>query len=264
MATRKPKLAVHKFSSCDGCQLSILDCEDELLALADRIEISYFLEATRAVQKGPYDLVLVEGSVSTPHDVERIRKVRKEAKFLVTIGACATAGGIQALRNHADVDVQDYITTVYAHPEYIKTLEKSEPIAAYVPVDFQIYGCPINKYQLLEAVTAFLAGRNPWVRDHSECIQCKRHGTVCLMVAQGTQCMGPVTRTGCGNLCPSTNRGCFACFGPKENANTAALAGWFKDSLGKDQRQIHQAFRHINGWVEPFRTEGDAHEHSDH
>ncbi|MCC6145879.1 MAG: oxidoreductase, partial [Candidatus Hydrogenedentes bacterium] len=159
MPGRKPKLAVHKFASCDGCQLSLLDCEDELLAVADAVEIAYFPEATRTVIKGPYDVVLVEGSITTPHDVERIQRVRREARVLVAIGACATAGGIQALRNYADV--AEFARVVYAHPEYLSTLHHSTPIAQHVYVDFELRGCPINKYHLVEVVSALLAGRKP-------------------------------------------------------------------------------------------------------
>ncbi|MGE5140408.1 MAG: hypothetical protein ACM3JD_13155, partial [Rudaea sp.] len=119
----KPRLAVWKFASCDGCQLSLLDCEEELLAVADAIEIANFVEATRAVVKGPYDVSLVEGSITTPHDAERIHQVRRTSKVLITMGACATAGGIQALRNFTDVTT--YVPLVYAQPQYIQTLNKS-------------------------------------------------------------------------------------------------------------------------------------------
>src|SRR6476661_3740190 len=132
---RKPKLAVWKFASCDGCQLSLLDCEDELLAVAGEIEIAYFPEATRGTVRGPYDLSLVEGSVTTPHDAERIREVRRVSRAVVTIGACATSGGIQALRNFAKVD--DFLKIVYATPEFVSTLATSTPISAHIPVDFE-------------------------------------------------------------------------------------------------------------------------------
>ena len=202
---QRPKLAVWKFASCDGCQLSLLDCEDELLAVADAIEIANFPEASSAVVEGPYDLSLVEGSVTTAHDAERIQKVRAQSKHLVTIGACATAGGIQALRNFARVE--EFISAVYARPEYIDTLAKSTPIHDHVKVDFELRGCPINKRQLLEVLNAFLNGRRPNIPSHSECIECKRRGTVCVMVAQDTPCLGPVTQAGCGNLCPPHGRG---------------------------------------------------------
>ncbi|MCA8909011.1 MAG: oxidoreductase [Rhodospirillaceae bacterium] len=257
MTARKPKLAVWKFSSCDGCQLSLLDCEDELLAVADAVEIAYFLEATRAQVKGPYDVSLVEGSVTTPEDIRRIRKIRKQSKVLITIGACATAGGIQALRNFNRV--YDFITAVYAEPDYIETLATSTPIQDHVPVDFELRGCPINKYQLLEVVNALLNGRRPVVPAHSQCVECKAHGTVCVMVSQGTPCLGPVTQAGCGNLCPSVNRACYGCFGPKEMPNTSSLAGWFSAN-GLGQPHVRDFFRSFNAGAEPFRRESEAHE----
>ena len=214
----RPRLAVWKFASCDGCQLSLLDCEDELLALAGAVEIANFPEASSAISDGPYDLSLVEGSITTAHDAERIQMVREQSKFLVTIGACATAGGIQALRNFADID--DFISAVYASPQYISTLATSTPISAHVPVDFELHGCPINKAQLVEVISAYLIGRKPAIASHSVCIECKRRGTTCIMV-QGTPCLGPVTHAGCGAICPAFGRGCYGCYGPMETPNTA-------------------------------------------
>jgi sulfhydrogenase subunit delta len=244
---RKPKLAVWKFASCDGCQLSLLDCEDELLALAGEVEIAYFLEASSATVKGPYDLSLVEGSVTTAHDSERIREVRRVSKKLVTIGACATAGGIQALRNFADVG--EFLSLVYASPEYVSTLDTSTPISAHVPVDFELHGCPIDKRQLLEVIGAFLHGRRPRIPSTSVCTECKRRGTVCVMVAHGTPCLGPVTHAGCGALCPSYNRGCYGCFGPMETPNTVSLTKQLR-VLGMGERGVERVFRTFN--VEAF------------
>jgi sulfhydrogenase subunit delta len=254
---RKPKLAVWKFASCDGCQLSVLDCEDELLALAGEVEIANFPEASRSVVKGPYDLSLVEGSITTQHDLDRIQEVRRVSKFLVTIGACATAGGIQALRNFRDV--KDFIAIVYARPEYIDTLATSTPISDHVAVDFELRGCPINKRQLLEVISAYLHGRKPAISSHSVCIECKRRGTVCVMVAQGTPCLGPVTHAGCGALCPAFNRGCYGCFGPKETPNTTSLATWW-ENLGVERQDISRAFTTFNAWAEPFRSQGEPHD----
>ncbi|MCX8011105.1 MAG: oxidoreductase [Ignavibacteria bacterium] len=257
MSSKKPKLAVWKFSSCDGCQLSLLDCEDELLAIADKIEIAYFPEATRAVAKGPYDISLVEGSITTPHDAERIYQVRKISKVLITIGACATAGGIQALKNFKDV--KEFISIVYAKPEYIDTLSKSTPIAAHVPVDFELRGCPISKEQLLELIIAYLQNRKPNIPNYSVCIDCKRKGNVCVMVAQNLPCLGPVTQAGCGSICPSFNRGCYGCFGPSENANTTSIAKYIKED-GKPHEEIVRLFRTFNAYAESFRKESEAYE----
>ncbi len=257
VARSKPKLAVWKFSSCDGCQLSLLDCEDELLAVAGAVEIANFPEASRAIVKGPYDLSLVEGSITTPHDAERIHQVRRVSKHLVTIGACATAGGIQALRNFKDV--REFISIVYATPSYIETLNKSTPIADHVFVDFELRGCPINKTQLVEVISAFLNNRKPNVPRYSVCLECKRRATVCVMVAQGVPCLGPVTQAGCGALCPAYDRGCYACFGPKETPNTESLSQRWAQ-LGVSQTGLVRAFRGFNAYAEAFRKESEAHE----
>jgi sulfhydrogenase subunit delta len=249
-----PTLAVWKFSSCDGCQLSVLDLEDELLALADRVRIAYFLEATSASAQGPYDVSLVEGSITTAHDAERIREVRASSRALITIGACATAGGIQALRNFADVE--EFTRLVYASPDFISTLATSTPISAHVPVDFELHGCPINKRQLLEVISARLNHRRPRIRSHSVCIECKRRGTVCVMVAQGTPCLGPVTHAGCGAICPAYDRGCYGCYGAMETPNTTALDA----RTGLEDRDLVRIYRTFNAAADEFRAASEEHE----
>lgn len=253
----KPRLGVWKFASCDGCQLSLLDCEDELLQVAGAVDIAYFPEATRGEMQGTYDLALVEGSITTPHDAERIQDVRRCSRTLVTIGACATAGGIQALRNFADID--DFMAAVYAHPEYIETLSTSTPIADHVAVDFELRGCPISKQQLLEVVSAYLCGRRPVTPAHSVCLDCKLRGNVCVMVAHGTPCLGPMTHSGCNALCPAYNRGCYGCYGPKENPNAPALSERL-DQLGMGRAERLRFYRTFNAWAEPFREESERHE----
>jgi coenzyme F420-reducing hydrogenase gamma subunit len=248
---------VWKFASCDGCQLSLLDCETELLAIVGAIDIAYFPEATRGAIRGRYDLSLVEGSVTTPHDAERIHDIRERSDRLITIGACATAGGIQALRNFADV--KEYAAIVYAQPEYVKTLATSTPIADHVKVDFELRGCPINKRQLLEVISAFLAGRRPGVPPHSVCMDCKIAGNLCVMVAHGTPCLGPVTHAGCGAICPSYNRGCYGCYGPMETPNTVSLSAWLKD-LGMDDLALERIYRTFNADAPAFREESERHE----
>lgn len=254
---RKPKIAVWKFASCDGCQLSLLDCEDELLAIAGAVDIANFPEASRAVVSGPYDISIVEGSITTPHDEERIHTIRRATKTLITIGACATSGGIQALRNFKNVE--EFISLVYARPEYIETLNKSTPITDHVFVDFQLRGCPINKYQLVEVLNAYLNGRKPVTPAHGVCLECKRLGIVCVMVAQGIPCMGPVTQAGCGALCPAYERGCYGCFGPKETPNTSALSACW-NQLGATDADVVRAFRSFHACAEPFRKESEARE----
>jgi len=250
----RPKLAVYKFSSCDGCQLSLLNLEDELLSLAGEVEIAYFLEARSQILPGPYDVSLVEGSITTAEDEKRIQAVRKDSKYLVTIGACATAGGIQALRNWQDV--AEFTRAVYATPAYIHTLEKSTPISAHVPVDFEVNGCPINKMQILEVITSLLAGRPPHLPGYSVCMECKKRGTVCVMVARGLPCLGPLTRTGCGAICPAYNRGCYGCFGPLDAPNSDSwCAQVMKD--GMQRADMVRLLRGFTGFQGAFRSASD-------
>ncbi|MFN4259126.1 MAG: oxidoreductase [Gemmataceae bacterium] len=248
----KPRLGVFKFASCDGCQLSLLDCEDELLAVADAVEIGYFLEASSRPLAGEFDLALVEGSISAPEQIEQIQDVRQRSRFLVTIGACATAGGIQALRNGGQV--REFLQTVYARPDYIQTLATSTPIAEHVPVDFELRGCPINKHQLLEVIMAYLAGRRPNIPNHAVCVECKQAGIVCVMVAQGIPCLGPITHAGCGALCPSYDRGCYGCFGPAQLPNVTALAQQLARG-GVSTAAIDRLLHTFNAWAPEFRED---------
>ena len=249
----RPRLAVWKFASCDGCQLTLLDCEDELLEIAGAVEIAHFLEASSRVEPGPYDVSLVEGSVTRADDEDRIKAIRAESRLLVTLGACATSGGIQALRNFAEPG--EFARVVYPSPEYLDALETSTPIAAHVPVDLELRGCPISKEQLLETLSALLAGRRPHLPKGAVCLECKARGTVCLPVARGTPCLGPVTQAGCGALCPAVDRGCYGCFGPMEGANTAALARLSRQH-GQSARQVRDGWRGFNAAAPGFAEAG--------
>jgi sulfhydrogenase subunit delta len=239
-------LAVWKFASCDGCQLSLLDCEDELLPLAGVLDIAYFLEAGKTDVRGEYDLSIVEGSITTTSDAERIRAIRARSRRLVTIGACANAGGIQALRNFGSVE--EFVALVYASPQYISTLATSTPASAHVKVDFELHGCPPDKGQLLELISAYLNERAPALHSHSVCVECKRRGNVCVTVAHGTPCLGPVTHAGCGALCPSYDRGCYGCFGPMEAPNAAALGAWMTEH-GLAERDVVRLYRTFYGFT---------------
>uniref|UniRef100_A0A7C4QP22 Oxidoreductase n=1 Tax=Schlesneria paludicola TaxID=360056 RepID=A0A7C4QP22_9PLAN len=250
MPARKPRLAVIKFASCDGCQLSLLDAEDELLALCERVDIAHFAEASSDLQPGPYDVALVEGSIATAEDQARIQQVRRNSRYLITIGACATAGGIQALRNWGRID--DWVGHVYPSPQFIDTLATSTPIAAHVHVDFELRGCPINQHQLIEVLLAVAAGRQPRVASHSVCLDCKRRQTVCVLVAQRLPCLGPVTQSGCGALCPAYNRGCYGCYGPSTPANTTSLLRQFQQ-LGHAAEPLVPLLRNFNAAAPAFQ-----------
>lgn len=254
-----PRIAIYKFASCDGCQLQVIDAlgraRPHLGDLAGDLEVAHFLEARSHVGAGPYDVGFVEGSVSTPDDVARIRRVRDQCRYLVTIGACATAGGIQALRNWAHVD--DFLAAVYAEPSFIATLATSTPIADHVKVDFELRGCPIDPGQLASVISAFVVGRRPTLPGYAVCVECKERGTVCVAVAKGIACLGPVTQAGCGAICPAHDRECFGCYGPhRAEPNLVSLTGFYerqgtaRDSLGR----LVQSF---NAWAPEFRAEHD-------
>jgi coenzyme F420-reducing hydrogenase gamma subunit len=256
----RPTLAVWKFASCDGCQLTLLDCEDELLALAEAVHIAHFLEATSTVVDGPYDVSLVEGSITTDEDRNRIARIREQSRILVALGACATAGGIQALRNLADID--EFRRVVYARPEYVSTLSTSTPVSAHVPVDYELRGCPIDRRQLLDLLTALLTGRRPAIPTYSVCQECKLRGTACLIVSRGAPCLGPVTQAGCGAICPAYHRGCFGCFGPRPGANTRALEPILR-SCGMTNVDIERIYRTFNAGTSEFEAAaGRSHEPS--
>ncbi len=252
--TARTRLAVFKFASCDGCQLTVLDCEDQLLAIGEKFDIVHFLEASDRREAGPYDVVLVEGSITTPSDAQRIREIRQQARFLVTIGACATAGGIQALRNWADH--AEFLRAVYASPHYIESLATSTAIAEHVRVDFELRGCPIDKRQLLEVLRALLQGNRPRTPGHSVCLDCKRRGEVCVIVAQGLPCLGPVTQSGCGALCPTYDRGCYGCFGPARQPNLVSLTRQFQ-AQGTATPDLIRNLRLFNAYAPEFRQESE-------
>ena len=257
-ASRRPRLGVFKLASCDGCQLTRLDCEDELLAIAAAVEIVHFSVASSKVSpSGPFDLVLVEGSVSTAEQLDELRHIRSCTPVLVTIGACATSGGIQALRNFADHD--EFVRAVYARPDYIKCLATATPISDHVAVDFELRGCPIDKRQLIELITAFVVGRKPAVPNESVCLECKRRGAVCVVVTKNQACLGPVTQAGCGAICPAFARGCYGCFGPRETPNTRALADQLRKQ-GASPDEVRRTFRLFTGYAPEFREESERDE----
>lgn len=250
MTDNRPTVAVHKFSSCDGCQLQILNMEDEILDLVQVIDIAYFLEATSDTRPGPYDISLVEGSITTEHEVERIKQIRQESKLLIAIGTCATAGGIQALRNVASAD--QYAKIVYPRPEYLSYLQEAAPISDYVQIDMELWGCPINKGQLLEVIIALLQNRRPVLPQYSVCMECKQENTICVLVSEGAPCLGPATQAGCGAVCPTAGRGCYGCFGPLIQANTESLSN-ILTSVERYPGETRQLFSNISNFAPTFQ-----------
>jgi sulfhydrogenase subunit delta len=251
----RPRIGVVKLASCDGCQLTLLDLEDELLAIAERVDIVEFPEATSRRSAGPFDVLFVEGSVSTAEQLEEVVRLRGVTQKLITIGACATAGGIQAIRNW--LDHESVRAAVYPEPRYVDSLAQARPVADFVAIDGELRGCPISPMQLRELLTALVTGRRPQLPDEAVCLECKRRGIVCVAVSQGIACLGPVTRTGCGAICPAYGRGCYGCFGPRESAGTASLAAWFERD--RDAGAVSRLFAGFTAWSDPFRAVIDAH-----
>lgn len=249
----KPRLAVYKFTSCDGCQLAILNAGEAFLILSDLVEVVHFAEAGLLQQNHKIDIAFVEGSISTPEEIIRIKKIREQTTHLITIGACATAGGIQALRNAASK--KEWMASIYATPQTIKTLDTSTAIASHVKVDWELWGCPVNTPQIISTIRSLLSGAAPRMNHETVCLECKRRGLICVVVTRKEPCMGPVTQTGCGALCPGMGRACYACYGPSENPNTAALGALFeKNGLSNDA--IANQFLHINNQAPAFKQAG--------
>ncbi|MGB0712684.1 MAG: sulfhydrogenase subunit delta [Gammaproteobacteria bacterium] len=261
----RPRVAVHKFSSCDGCQLAFLNAGEALLELADRVDIVHFAEAGPFDPETAVDIAFVEGSISTADEVERIRAVRANSRLLVTLGACATAGGIQALRNLADHDA--WKGAIYASPEYIETLDQSRSVGELVAVDFEIQGCPVNSAQVMAIVSQLLVAAGPHLAVSNVCMDCKRGGRACVMVTRDEPCMGPVTRGGCGALCPGVGRACYGCFGPvRDEAGDATAENWAHRLLdmGVARESIAQRLLFINAhaprWEERAHALANGHE----
>jgi sulfhydrogenase subunit delta len=255
---RRPRVGVVKFASCDGCQLTILDLEDELLDLTERFDFIEFAEATSRRSSGPFDVLFVEGAISTPEQAAEVIRLRAAATTLVTIGACATAGGIQALRTATEHEV--FRAAVYPVPAYVESLAVASPVSAYVTVDAELRGCPIDPGQLLELLTAVVTGRRPQLPDQAVCLECKRRGIACVVVTRGLPCLGPVTQTGCGAICPAFGRGCYGCFGPREGANVDSLSASFISGMGGTARpepEVGRLFAGFTGAAPTFRAVTD-------
>jgi coenzyme F420-reducing hydrogenase gamma subunit len=253
-SARPLTVGVVKLASCDGCQLALLGLGDLLLDLGVHYRLAEFGEVSSDRSGGPFDVVLVEGSVSTQEQAEHLHHLREQTAFLVTIGACATSGGIQALRGWSRESVKP---SVYPHPEWVEALPRCTPVADHVKVDAELRGCPIDPRQLVELLTAGRVGRRPQLPDEAVCAACKRAGTVCVIVAKGEPCLGPLTRTGCGALCPAWARGCYACFGPRESANVEGVARNMR-WLGLDDAAIARKLSMFTAWSPQLREAIDA------
>jgi coenzyme F420-reducing hydrogenase gamma subunit len=245
------RVGVFKFSSCDGCQLAFFELEEEFLSLAEVLSIEYFLEASSENRWTDFDLAFVEGSISTPEEEDRIRKIRENSKILIAIGACAVSGGIQSARNYEDF--QEIFTGIYRGRVSFEIKPHSRPISDFVKVDLEIRGCPINREHLRNTIYSLLIGLRPELPAYPLCLECKRKGNACVVVSKGQLCLGPITCTGCGALCPSFGRGCYGCFGPSEKPNYEAFYEMAR-RLGIEEKELKVALRlSFNGYNPALR-----------
>ncbi|HDN17729.1 MAG TPA: oxidoreductase [Candidatus Bathyarchaeota archaeon] len=235
----KPKIGVFKFTGCAGCQMAIIHLEERLLDIFGGVEIRYFKMATSRNPGGPYDISLIEGSVSTPEEIKEIKEIRKNSRYLVALGTCAVYGGVQAMRNpFKEIDVEK---KVYEKPEYIMSLE-SKGIDEYVDVDGYIYGCPINVEEAVFLIKSLLLGFQPYYPEYSVCVECKMKGNECLLLKRGEKCIGPITRGGCDAICTTNKFPCQGCRGPLYGTN---IDGLFQklSKMGIDREEVINIMR---------------------
>ncbi len=206
----KPKIGVFSFASCEGCQLQLLNYEDDLLDLLGRIDIVNFREAIDE-KSNEYTIALVEGSIATESDAEEVREIRENADFLVTIGACAVTTGLNGMRNATTA--QDAWKRVYPDREFDENVASQvRRVSEVVQVDFEIPGCPIDRRELLYVITCLLHGQVPRLPTSPVCDECRRAGNPCLL-DRGIWCFGSITRSGCGAICPTYGESCCGCRG---------------------------------------------------
>ncbi|HYF92493.1 MAG TPA: hypothetical protein VD969_09595 [Symbiobacteriaceae bacterium] len=245
----RPKIAVYKFSSCAGCQLQILNIEEHLLDIACAVDIAYFVMARAQKGAGPFDIGFVEGAITSPEEIAKIKQVRKDCRVLVALGTCAAFGGIPTLKNWSPQ--REMEERVYQDVSVIQSV-RACPIDQYVKVDAILRGCPIDRDEFLDLVKSALLGMKPYLRAHSICNECKLAENVCLFQTERALCMGPVTAAGCGAFCPSVGRACQGCRGPAVDANVASLAQTMVEG-GAGPEEIRRKFRLFAGETEAFQ-----------
>ena len=214
----KPKVGVFGFTGCGGCQLEILNLEDQLLDLINAVEIVHFTEAITECSDN-YEIALVEGSITTKHGVEKIKKIGDIAKIIVAIGACAATGGLNCLKNLYGLEKAKEL--VYGDKkDWIDSIEV-KPVDTYVKVDYYARGCPPNRFEIVDIVKSLIIEKKPEIPNYPVCIECKRNGNTCVYEL-GITCLGPISRAGCNSRCPNSAIGCEACRGIIDDPNVNA------------------------------------------
>jgi len=217
----KPKVAFFDFASCEGCQLQIINLEESILDLINIVDVVSFREAMKE-HADNYEIAFIEGSIVRPMDEERLKKIRERANILVALGACACIGGVNSLRNQ--YTAEEVKSMVYGDADmkdnaFFDILPETKAVDEVVRVDYYIPGCPINRDEFARVVTALALGKKPVLPNYPVCVECKKNGNICVF-EEGKFCLGPVTRAGCGAICPTNQDGCEGCRGLLDDPNT--------------------------------------------
>jgi len=241
---KKLRLVYTRFTSCSGCQLTLLNCEPQLGSLAELSEVVAFdMASSRPDDGGPLDVVLAEGSISQPEELDRLLSLRRRARLLVAVGACALTGGVNVL---AGGDRSGLCEDIYGATAAAKTTFPPQPVARFVKVDLEIAGCPPERSEHLKALGALACGGLPQLPNYAVCMECRRRENLCLLIESRQPCLGPVTRAGCDALCPSFGVVCEGCRGLIEEANRTEEFRLLLE-LGLSEREVRSRMERFSG-----------------
>lgn len=251
----KIKTALFKFTCCAGCQFALLHFFTQQIETFELLDFVYFKMAISKELEEPYDLALIEGSVSTPEQIEILKAARKQAKTLVAFGACAAHGGVPSIKDWQNERVIE--ERVYPDPLVISSIKVS-PVDEYVKVDHYLRGCPIDEVEFMEMIRSITVDKDPYVRQHPVCLECKTRDNICILLmregVQESMCLGPVTRGGCRVVCTSNMRACYGCRGPMSDPNIPEMVRTFKGK-GFSDKDIELRFTEYAG-LSPEFSEG--------
>lgn len=241
------RLAIVGLTACSGCQLSLLNCEDELPELLEQFKPHFFpLACSPALLEGSYDAALVEGCVSMPHEVELLQELRRRSKHLIALGTCAVWGGVAALRNGEDRESLRQL--VYDQSPVANTTFDPRPLRSLVQVDAVVTGCPPEKEELLRLLTGLVRGVLPVDIDYPVCTECRMRETLCILTERDMLCLGPLTLGGCGARCPSMSVPCEGCRGPVPEANLSKALEMYNQKGFHPQTVLGRLRRFCQEW----------------
>ena len=247
---KKLRLAYVRFTSCSGCQLMLLNCEEQLAAIDGIVEVVAFdMASSRPDDEGGLDVVLIEGSISRPEELVALLKLRRRSEILVAVGACALTGGVNAL---AGGDRIALCEDVYGECARDKMTFAPQPLSRFVRVDMQIAGCPPERSEYLRLLGSLARGGLPALPEYAVCMECRQRENLCLLIEARQPCLGPVTRAGCNALCPSFGVICEGCRGPVAEANRAEESRLLLE-LGLSEREVRARMQRFSGVADADR-----------